>query len=435
MALDPEEMKRKRYAREQKRKAQRQKLMIKLIIAAAVLVAVGVAILLLARPGDTGEAPTQPPVSQPSDPSAPSDPPTMEESGDTVIHFVTTGDLNINDKSVAAGGAAFDYSNLFMDVAPILADADLTAINLEGNLCGGPYGSDTGSAPQGIANALSQAGVDIIQLANSYTINRGPSGLSATIDAVRTAGMEPVGAYKDEEAFRQSRGYSVFMVKGIKIAVVAFTKGVGGMTMLPGSENCVNLLYQDYDSNYQKIDRDRISRIMDAANEENPDLTIVLVHWGSEYNDTISKTQYSICDLLKSKGADAIIGTHSHYIEKMEFDEDAGTFIAWGLGDFVSDIIKRKNGDNIEYIREAGTEYGVLLDLEITKTQDGQTKITGYSFTPTFCIYTEGEPMRVVRTEEAMRAYENGHISSVTKEIYDDMAYSLWRIQARTDGE
>lgn len=443
MAFDPEELKRKRLAREQKRKKDRQRLMARLVIAAVVLLAVGIAIFLLVKPQGQQTDPTQPPVTlpaDPSDPSAPTDPldpsaPTEPAAEDTVIHFVTSGDLNINDKVVASGGAAYDYTNMFMDVAPLFADADLAAINLEGNLCGSPYGSDSGSAPQNLAAALSQMGVDIIQLANSYTINRGPSGLAATIDSVRAAGMEPVGAFKDDEDFQKSRGYSVFMVKGIKIVVVAFTKGVGGMTVLPGSENCVNLLYKDYDTNYQNVDRERISSIMDAANEENPDLVIALVHWGSTYNDEISGTQRTICNILKEKGADAIIGTHSHYIEKMELDEQTGTFVAWGLGDFVSDIIKTKNGEVITYKQPAGTEYGVILDLEITKSADGQTKITGYSFTPTFCIYVDGEPMRVVRTNEAMRAYENGHINSVTKKIYDAMDYSLWRVQARTDGE
>ncbi len=422
MAFDPEELRHKRLAREQKRKKDRQRLIVRLVIAGVVLLIVGITIFLLAKPQTEDPAPTQPPVSAPSDPVDPSAP-TQPEEADTVIHFVTSGDLNINDKVVASGGAAFDYTNALIDVAPLFADADLAAINLEGNLCGSPYGSATGSAPQSLAMALSRMGVDVIQLANSYAINRGLGGLSATIDSVRAAGMEPVGAFKDEADFQKSRGYSIFMVKGIKIAVVAFTKGMDGMTLPPGSENCVNLLYQDYDSTYQRVDTQRISRIMDAVNEETPDLVIALVHWGSVFNDTISSSQYTICNLLKQKGADAIIGTHSHYVEKMEYDPENGTFVAYGLGDFFSDAAR------------AGSQYGVVLDLEITKKQSGETKITGYSFTPIYSLAQGDAPMRVVRINEAMRAYENGHMNGITKEIYDDMAYSLWRIQARTDGE
>ena len=422
MALNPEELRRKRQAKAQKRKAQQRKilLIIGAIVAAVLVIGLVLLIALPKSPSQSTLVPTDTPTTQPPEPTDAVGP---ENSGNTVIHFVTTGDLNINDATVASGGMGFDYSKAFMDVAPILAQADLTAVNLEGNLCGSPYGTSTGSAPQSMAMALNAAGVDIIQLANSYAINRGLGGLASTIDSVRAAGMEPVGAFKNEADFQKSRGYSLFMVNGIKIAVVAFTKGMDGMTLPPGSENCVNLLYVDYDSTYQQVDRDGISQIMDAVSEEKPDLTIALVHWGSEFNDTVSSSQYAICNLLKEKGANAIIGTHSHYIEKMEYDPELGTFVAYGLGDFFSDATR------------AGSQYGVLLDLEITKFQDGQTKITGYSYTPTYSLAQEDAPMRVVRIREAMLAYENGHIGSITKGIYDDMAYSLWRIEARIAGE
>ena len=47
---------------------------------------------------------------------------------------------------VAVGG--YNYTRAFMDVASTLSDADLTVLNLEGNICGEPYGSDTTSAPR-----------------------------------------------------------------------------------------------------------------------------------------------------------------------------------------------------------------------------------------------------------------------------------------------
>lgn len=422
MALNPDEMRRKRQAKAQRRKARQRKILLLTGLIVAAILVIGI-ILLIALPKNPPQDTPAPTETTPTQSSEPTDPTQPADSGNTVIHFVAAGDLNINDATVASGGMGYDYSKAFMDVAPVLAQADLTAVNFEGNLCGSPYGTSTGSAPQSMAMALNAAGVDIVQLANSYAINRGLGGLAATIDSVRAAGMEPVGAFKNEADFQRSRGYSLFMVNGIKIAVVAFTKGMDGMTLPPGSENCVNLLYVDYDSTYQQVDRDGISRIMDAVSQEKPDLTIALVHWGSEFNDTVSSSQYAICNLLKEKGANAIIGTHSHYIEKMEYDPESGTFVAYGLGDFFSDAAR------------AGSQYGVLLDLEITKFQDGQTKITGYSYTPIYSLAQGDAPMRVVRIREAMLAYENGHIGGVTKEIYDDMAYSLWRIEARIAGE
>lgn len=347
-------------------------------------------------------------------------PPEPEVGEDTVIHFVAGGDLNITDKLISVGQRGYD--EIFRDVAPLLADADLSTLNLEGNLAGAPYGAATGSAPQSLAYALQKTGLDMVQLANSFSNSRGPSGLHATIDSAMAAGLEPVGVFKDTDRFDEKRGFSLFQVKGIKIAVVAFTKGLNGMSLLSGNEDCVNLLYKDYDSTYQKINTDGINAILDDIDRETPDLVIALVHWGSEFNDNISSTQKSIVKLLQGRGVDAIIGTHPHYVQELVYDELTGQFLAYSLGDFLSDATV------------AGTEYSILLDLEITKSAaTGQTKITNYSYTSLFSVSTE-DSLQVVRLENAMAAYENNHLDAVSKDIYDDMAYAKKRIAARVKG-
>ena len=70
-------------------------------------------------------------------------PPQVQE--DTVIHIVAGGDVNITDRVVFAGGSGYDYSNVFMDILPVLSGADLTIANFEGNACGAPYGSQMSS--------------------------------------------------------------------------------------------------------------------------------------------------------------------------------------------------------------------------------------------------------------------------------------------------
>ena len=119
-----------------------------------------------------------------------------------------------------------------------------------------------------------------------------------------------------------------------------------------------------------------------------------------------------------------IIGTHPHYVQKMTFDKEKGTFVAYSLGDFFGDATR------------AGSEYSIILDLEITKNNNtGETKVTGYSYTPIFTVREEGKPLRVVRIEPTMAAYENHYIDKVSKETYDAMAYALKRIAARIKGE
>lgn len=423
MALDPEKIRRQRQVRAQQRAkqaAQRRRTLIGLAAAAVILIACAALIFALSRNQNLQNTDTQPGQTTGSVQDTTTQ--TTVQEPTTTIHFVAGGDLNITDGVVASGGSGYDYTQAFMDVAHLLADGDLTALNFEGNLCGEPYGAD--SAPASLAQALDRAGVDLVQLANSYSISRGLSGLSDTVNSIRAAGMEPVGVSANQEEARKSKGYTICDINGIRVGVVAFTKGMDGLALPADGVGCVNVLYTDYDSVYQTVDTKGISAVLDALNQEAPDVTVALLHWGSEYNDTISASQKEIVSLMQQKGVDAIVGTHSHYVQKMDYDPDAGTFVAYSLGDFFGDAPR------------AGTEYSVILDLEITKDNvTGQTKITGYSYTPIFTVTQDGVPARVVRIQQAMAAYEAGYIDSVSKEVYDAMAYALTRIEARVAGK
>ena len=430
MAFNPEEMKRKRQQRAEeraRRSAQQRKLLIGLSVAAVVLIACGILIFTVSRPAAPTEPPTvltDPPTATTGEKSTGEAPTTATTPPTTTIHLAAVGDLNITDAVIDSGGILNDYTTAFLDVAHLLADADITTLNFEGNLYGAPYGTVSASAPQALVQALDRAGVDLVQLANSYAINQGVSGLAATIDGIRQAGMEPVGVYANQSEFSRGKGYTIREVQGIKIAFVAFTKGMNGLSLPSGSENCVNLLYSDYNSAYQTVNTDGISKILDAAASEKPDLTVALLHWGSEFNDTISSSQEKIVTLMQEKGVDAIIGTHPHYVQKMTLDPETGNFVAYSLGDFFGDASR------------AGSEYSVVLDLEITKDNvTGITKITNFSYTPIFTVHDQHLTSRVLRIHEAIAAYESGYIDKVSKENYNAMQYALGRIEARIAGE
>jgi poly-gamma-glutamate synthesis protein (capsule biosynthesis protein) len=438
MAFDNEDLNERRKKREalrEKYRRQQRNLLIRLIIVGVLVVVCTIAIIVMvltqdapqptvpdSTPGQTTTVQTEPPQTTDSDTQA-TDGTTPQLSQNTsVVHIAAAGDLNITDQVIAAGGPALNYASAFVDVLPVLADADLTVMNLEGNLIGAPYGTATRSAPLSLLTALKNAGVDLIQAANSYSIYNGVAGLTMTLDSIRAAGLEAVGAYASREDFRRSGGYTLRTINSIKIAIVAFTKGMDSMGLPAGSEDCVNVLYQDYDSTYQMVDTKGIEKVLKAAAEEKPDIIIALVHWGSEFNDKISPSQKSIEKLLLNNGVTAIIGTHSHYVQQMKHNED-GTFVAYSLGDFFGDA------------ERSGSEYSVILDLEITKDNDtGETKITGYHTTPIFTVRQEEEPLRVMRIVEAMQAYDDDYVDSVSKESYDAMKYALTRIEKRLAG-
>ena len=342
----------------------------------------------------------------------------------TVIHLAAGGDLNVTDDVVDAAGSSGSFQNAFMDVLPLLSNADLTVLNFEGNFYGEPYGSESRSAPAALAKALASAGVDLLQLANSCSISGGMAGLISTLDTAEHAGLVPLGAYRSPEEAKKEKGFTLMEVQGIRIAFVAFTKGMDGMTLPAGSENCINVLYKDYDSTYQKVDTEGITRVMKNVNAAKPDIVVAMLQWGSEFNDSISKTQEQIKKLLQENGADVIIGNHPHYVQKLEFDKESGAFVAYSLGDFFGDATR------------AGSEYSIILDLEITKDhQSGETKVTGYSYTPIFTVRQEFRDLRVVRIKETMAAYENNYMDKVPESVYKAMEYALKRIDARVKGE
>ena len=436
MAEERDELNMRRRKREELRQKQlreRRRLRIALIAAAVILLACAGGIVYFARSARSGTgspAPTQ--ATQQTRPTQTEA--TQETSASrkqntkTVIHLRAAGDLNITNSVVEAGLAAtgYDFTRAFMDVAPVLAGADLTVMNLEGGICGDPYGSARASAPREILQGLRSAGVDLVQTANSYSIFNGLIGMSSTLRALEEAGLQGVGAFATDADYRKSGGYSIVEVQGVKVAFVAFTKGLGGMGMPAGSENLVNLLYEDYDSTYRTIAKDAINKTLDRVNAQKPDIVVALLHWGSEYNNVISDSQKNIVSLLQKKGVDVILGTHSHLVQQVEYDPLTGNFVAYSLGDFFGDGVR------------GGSNYSIILDLEITKDTDtGSTRVTDWSYTPIYTL-TETECdgyRRVVRIREAIAAYEGNFVDKVTKECYDAMAKALTRINERLKGE
>ena len=342
---------------------------------------------------------------------------------ETIIELAFAGDLNITDKVVASGMTdnGYDYASVLRDVLPLLADANQTVMNFEGNLYGEPYGSEKTSAPPELLKALSDAGVDLLQVANSCTIKNGLLGLSETLSSIRAAGLEPLGAYSSPQEFQQKRGFVLREIQGVKVAFVAFTKGMDNIALPAGQEDCVNLLYTDYTSTYQEVDTDGITQILRSIADEKPDITVALLHWGSEFNAQISSSQTKIVKLMKSEGVDAIIGTHSHCLQNIEFDQDNGTFVAYSLGDFWGDA------------ERTVSSYSIVLKLQIAKNdQTGQARVAGFEYEPIYTYTQETESgviTQLLRINPAIEEYEANGLEAVPENVYNAMKSAVSKIE------
>ena len=429
MAHHDEELNKRREKREalrKQREAEARRMKLALFAAVVVLIGCGVGIFMIARSAGVRPAP-QKEQTQQTQATRPTETTAPKRSSTTTIHIKAAGDLNITDSVVNAGMSTgtLDFTRAFLDVASTMADADLTVLNFEGTLSGEPYGTDRTSAPREILEGLRNMGVDLVQTANSCAINNGLIGLNSTLNAIRNSGLEPLGSYTSAAEFEQSKGYTMCTVQGIKVAFVAFTKGLNGMGLPAGNDHAVNLLYEDYDSTYKKINKTGINAILKAVAEEKPDITIAMLHWGSEYNEAISSTQEDIISLMKKGGVDVILGTHPHLLQTIVHDPLEGTLVAYSLGDFFGDGTR------------GGSNYSIILDLEITKdTDSGTTKVTDFDYTPIYTLQineNEGDYKytRVVRIQEAMDAYNNNYVDKITKSAYESMEYAMKRIQER----
>ena len=98
------------------------------------------------------------------------------------------------------------------------------------------------------------------------------------------------------------------------------------------------------------------------------DVTILLMHWGSEYTFTPNDTQKELAQFFNTLGVDIIVGNHSHNIQPMEWiGEEHKTLVYYSLGNFVSadgDIPRTTTTFNNAY------QFGLLSQLVITKEND-----------------------------------------------------------------
>ncbi len=333
--------------------------------------------------------------------------------GDTRATLCAVGDIYFPENILKTLKSEDDYIALFGDTVNTVAAADLAIGNFEGNFAGTPYTG--GSYPDEAAAALANAGFDLLQTANSFSIENGLTGLARTKAVIEGEQLTALGTYTSQADANANR-VVVREVNGIRIAFVAFTKGLGSMSIPAGSEYCVNLLYTDYSGNYSRVDTAGITAVLEQAQQLQPDIIVTALHWGSEDSAEVSKTQTEIADLLLKNGVDVILGSHTHRVgplERRTVYSAAGTekeaVIAYGLGDYCA-------------VEEGGVRAGLMLNLEFTKDgSTGLTTVTGVSYVPIATADLGADAKRhyeVLNMDNAIALYESNYYARVSDELY-----------------
>ena len=339
---------------------------------------------------------------------------TLTAIGDIMCHNTQYLDA-YNDET-----GEYDFSYVFDDISLYTKTADICIGNLETTFAGEDVGYSsypTFNTPDSLAYELKDIGVDVLSTAGNHALDKGFNGLSRTIDVLNDADISHLGTYKSKEEQDKTL---IKYVKGIKIAFVNFTYGTNGIPIPSDKPYCVNL-----------IDENLMKEQIDRAKEEEPDIIIACMHWGTEYKTTPSSTQEQLADFLFKNGVDIILGTHPHVLEPMEKRtvtlDDGSTkdgFVIYSLGNFIAD-------QNAEYTRDS-----IILNIDITKHTDGKITIDNYEYVPIYMYKDTSkkkQKMKLLDINKNIYNYENYLDDTISESLYNTLKSELGKIQKILD--
>ena len=285
------------------------------------------------------------------------------------ISLLFLGDIMGHDSQIWAAqnlaANTYDYNDVFSYVQPIISGADLAFANLEVTLAGPPYkGYPQFSSPSALAVACKNAGIDCLVTANNHCADRGKPGISGTIFRLDSIGMPHTGTFISQES-KENLEPLILAKNGISVALLNYTYGTNGLSV--PSPFVVNVL-----------ERDKVAADIEKARQKNPDLVVLMLHWGTEYDTVPSADQTKLAMFFMSKGADLVIGSHPHVVQKMIWYNCDSPYknkaVAYSLGNFISNQRKPK------------TDGGSMVRFDYVK-RDGKMSITGAGYFLTW-VYT-----------------------------------------------
>ncbi|MFD1064874.1 CapA family protein [Oceanobacillus locisalsi] len=287
---------------------------------------------------------------------------TVSAIGDILIH-----DRIYND---AWNGYTYDFKPMLAEVADDLSESDITVANQETIMGGediGLSGYPNFNSPFEIGDALQDAGVDMITMANNHTLDKGEEGIQNAIAYYKKIGMSYTGSFQNADD--QSDISVLETDQGISVAFLSYTYGVNGMPIPDGKPYLVNL-----------IDRQQIKKEVEKANKL-ADATIVSFHFGKEEERMPNQDQKDLAQYAADLGVDVVIGNHPHVLQPAEWLEGKDgneTLVAYSLGNFLSGQYQFYN------------RIGGILEFKLVKEGD-DVHVEEPAFQPTFVEFEEND--------------------------------------------
>lgn len=285
----------------------------------------------------------------------------------TQVKILAMGDMIFHQPIVKnyRTGNTYDFTPIFANISEDIKGADLAIANFEGSVNSNRKlsGFPMFNFPKESIYSLKNAGFDILSTANNHALDTGLDGVAETLSHIKESGMESFGTLTEEG----EKGI-VVEKNGIKIGLISFTDTLNGMdSLMRNKEYSVNTFSQDVAGDIKNL-------------KDKSDIVIVYPHWGNEYQHHPSERQIYLKEKLHEYGADIILGSHPHVLQKYEVEEINGKklFTIFSMGNALS-------SQRVENLKKSGVDTGVLVKLEIEKDNiSGVTCLKSYEVQPTY---------------------------------------------------
>ena len=281
---------------------------------------------------------------------------TLLAAGDNLIHH------QIYNMARQADGS-FDFNFLYDRLRERISSYDLAVINQETILVSDPALIDTFpcfGTPDSMADALVNAGFDVVLSATNHTWDKKETGVRNTLDywanhfpQIPILGIHPDPADASSVDFLEKNN--------IRFALFNYTYGLNGFRLPAGKTYMVDLL-QDQGKFLSDV----------RAAEQEADFTICFLHIGEEYRFAPTAYQVNYINSLIDAGADLVICAHPHVVEPYgQVTTAAGNsaLVFYSCGNFVS------------FQTRLERVLGGLADVTIVKDETG-THIDSFDFIP-----------------------------------------------------
>lgn len=313
---------------------------------------------------------------------------------ETTIKIGTVGDILIHSpifRSVYDSASdSYDFNDIFKYVKDIYSSYDLMVADLEQPLGGkekGYSGFPLFNAPDSIADALKNNGVDLLLTANNHCYDQSSDGFYRTMSVLKEKQIDFIGTREKE-----SKPYIIKDISGIKVGMINYTYETEALTDttyvngIPMNSETSPLLNS---FNYNNLDKfyTEFKTNMDSMYADGADVIIAFMHWGEEYSLSANDYQKKIAQKLCDFGVDAIVGGHTHCIEPTDLitSQVSGkqTPIIYSLGNQLSN--QRKETLSKFSYDSPYFEDGVIYEVSFTRKADGSVVLSDVSYTATWC--------------------------------------------------